>query len=98
MHHANEALPVSHHHTMDLHVIYEQLGHDHHDKAAVIDNINDFLIKQLDDNPLSVAIFIILVLTLAVVRIIIRHRLLDIVDPRQDSYQLSPPLRAPPIH
>jgi len=97
LHHVDETPSASHHHAMDLHVIYEQLGDGHHDNAAVIDNVTDFLIKQLNDNPLLLAILVILVLTIALVRFFTRHRLVNNIGLRQDCYLLSPPLRAPPI-
>lgn len=96
MHHIDDIPSASHHHAIDRHVIYD-IDHDHHDKAAVIDNVTDFLIKQLNDNPLSLAILVILVLTLAIARFIIRHRLVNNICLRRDCYLLSPPLRAPPL-
>jgi hypothetical protein len=98
LHHTDEASSISHKHTVDLHVIYEQLDQGHHDEVAVIDSISDFRIKQLNDNPLSLFIFIIITLTLAFVSFTIRHRLQNNIHPREYFYKLSPPLRAPPIH
>ncbi len=97
LHHNEQSSSISHDHAIDLHVIYEQIDQGHHDEAAVIDTITDFLIKHLNDSPLVAFILVLFVLTAIAVRLIIRHRLVNHIHFRYFYYQFAPPLRAPPL-
>jgi hypothetical protein len=92
-----DSLPTSsHEHAIDYHVIYDQHDHDH-SEVAVLDATADYLLKQLDDNPLALFTLFSLILILASLCSLIRYPLNTTSSIKDYQYHITPPLRAPPL-
>lgn len=93
-----EVTNQSHDHTSVLHIVADTTGHLDHDNETVVPATSDSLIKKVNLNPVFLAILISLFVFLNINSLPNKFHAFIFKHLRKIYFDISPPLRAPPLY
>jgi len=98
LHHLDSSTSQAHEHRIDFHFTTDNFASEHHENATIFPTTPDVLIKKLSDQPL-IAVFLIILagFLLPAANSILLRRFNHNNQIPVSFYNVTPPLRAPPL-